>query len=168
MPPVFGFYYSGGPKVRQGPPAGWVAGRAPLWYNTEKMGKGGGGMLLLFGAGPGTEDLYLDQKIVCPVCGKKATLQAYCSYDAWRLFFIPVHKYNRRYFVRTSCCGAGCDIPAALGQAIDEGERDTLPLAGLPLHGGLALTRLKVCARCGYETSQPFRYCPMCGKKFGR
>ena len=125
-------------------------------------------MFLLIGRGTGTEDLYLDQPIVCPVCGKKAELRAYCDYEALQVFFVPVHKYKRRYYVRTSCCGAGCELPEALGRALDEGDRDRLPVAELPLRGGQALIRLKVCARCGYETSQPFRDCPMCGKAFGR
>ena len=120
-------------------------------------------MLLLFCTGEDTDDLYLDQKITCPVCGKKAELHAFCSYKAFRVFFLPVYKWDKRYFVQTSCCGAACPISEKLGEAVDGGKK--LDLRRLPLRGA-APQRLKVCAACGYETSQPFRFCPMCGRPF--
>ncbi len=121
-------------------------------------------MLLLFGTGEDTDDLYLDQKITCPVCGKKAELRAYCTYKAFRLFFLPVWRWDKRYFVQTSCCGAACPIPEKLGEAVDGGAQ--LDWKKLPLRGQRAV-RLRVCGRCGFETSQPFAFCPMCGAAFG-
>ncbi len=121
-------------------------------------------MVLLFGSGDGTDDLYLDQKITCPVCGKKATLQAYCDYKAFCLFFLPVYKWDKRFYVRTSCCGAICGISPQEGEALDEGDLKKLEVKKLPLVAPGGAVRLKVCASCGYETSQPFRFCPMCGR----
>lgn len=123
-------------------------------------------MLLLFGTGHSTDDLYLDQKITCPVCGKKTTLEAFCEYDAFHVFFLPVYRWNRRYSVRTSCCGASCPLPPRVGEAVDLGRIDRLDVQKLPLAAPGAV-RLQVCGRCGFETSQPYRFCPMCGAPLG-
>jgi ribosomal protein L32 len=124
-------------------------------------------MILFFGVGKGSDDLYLDQKIVCPMCGKKAELQVYCDYKAFQLFFIPVYKWDKRYYARTTCCGAVCPVPFREGEALDSGDIERLDVKRLPLVQLHAAPQLKVCAACGYETSQPFRFCPMCGKPLG-
>lgn len=122
-------------------------------------------MLLLFGTGEGTDDLYLDQKIRCPLCGKKAELQGYCTYQAFRLFFLPVFRWDMHYFVRTSCCGALAPLSRKQGEAVDAGAKLDVRRLALRANGAV---RLRVCPQCGYETSQPFAYCPLCGRPFGR
>ena len=39
------------------------------------------------------------------------------------LFFIPTIKWNRRYYVRTSCCGRIYELDPQIGKRIERGER---------------------------------------------
>lgn len=121
-------------------------------------------MLLLFGIGEGQDDLDLGQKITCPVCGKKAKLEGFRTYRALRLFFVPVLRWDLRYYVRTTCCGTVRKIGKRQGEEIYWGERDRLDVAALGLKPRIGL---RVCRHCGFDTTAPsYRFCPLCGKPF--
>jgi hypothetical protein len=43
--------------------------------------------------------------IECPSCGRLARYEIHKSYRYFHIFFIPIFRWNFRYFVKTSCCG---------------------------------------------------------------
>ena len=53
--------------------------------------------------------------------------QVYMVYSYLSLFFIPVLKWGRRYYVRTTCCNASVELDAELGRKIQRGEITSLP-----------------------------------------
>ncbi len=118
-------------------------------------------MFLIFGTGDGVHDLELHQKITCPICGKKAYLEAYFNYHSLRLFFCPVYKWGKDYYVRTSCCGTVSPLSAKKGEKIYWGQIEKLNLDKLKFQRAIGY---KVCEHCGYDTVQEFTYCPKCGK----
>ena len=85
------------------------------------------------------------------------------EYMYFSLFFIPVVKWNKRYFVRSTCCGSTYSLDQELGERIRRGEHVTLSEADLELvhtgQGGF----IPRCPRCGYELEGDFRFCPNCG-----
>ena len=84
---------------------------------------------------------------------------------ALSLFFIPVLKWNRRYYVQASCCGAVFELDAEIGRRIAAGEEVEIREEHLTRVGGQA-GALKRCASCGYTTDQDFDFCPKCGNRF--
>ena len=84
------------------------------------------------------------------------------TYLCLSLFFLPVLKWNRRYFVRTSCCGAVYALNPEKGRAIAHGEPVTIEPQDLTLVGSQS-ARLRRCPRCGYTTEEDFTFCPKCG-----
>ncbi|MFI3169816.1 MAG: zinc ribbon domain-containing protein [Faecalibacterium sp.] len=121
-------------------------------------------MFLLLGVGEGDQDLNLHQPITCPVCGKKAHLEAYFHYTSFNVFFVPAYKYQKQYYAVTSCCGATCPITEQQGKNIYWGQIEALPLKSLALG---ATTGFKACKHCGFDTMEPYQYCPVCGKPLG-
>ncbi len=121
-------------------------------------------MFLLLGAGEGDQDLMLHQPITCPVCGKKAHLEAYFHYQSFNVFFVPAYKYQKEFYAITSCCGSACPITEKQGNDIYWGQIDALPLEKLSL--GIK-SGFKVCRNCGFDTMEPYQYCPVCGKLLG-
>ena len=94
------------------------------------------------------------------------------TYMYFSFFFIPIFKWNRRFFVEMSCCGAVYELDPEVGKkrfgAEEITERD-LTLRqdemGNPWTGSDASHRHKVCPSCGFETDEgSFRTCPKCGK----
>ena len=105
------------------------------------------------------------QLIACPRCGQYAALEAFMTYTYFMFFFIPLFKWGRVYYVRSTCCGTVWRIPQEKGEAIARGEDVTLVPADLtPVGGGGRPIRR--CPACGYATEEDFAYCPKCGKPF--
>lgn len=82
-------------------------------------------------------------------------------YSYLSLFFIPVCKWGRRYFVRAACCDASVEIDAQLGRRIARGEAVSFPEDVIP--AGAPGRGRKRCASCGFETEEDYQFCPKCG-----
>ena len=107
----------------------------------------------------GRKDLDFSQLITCNICGKYGSFHVFMTYTVLSLFFIPCFKWNRRYYVRTSCCNTLYELDSEVGKAIAKGEKPKI----LPEHlqkinqGRHSFRR---CSYCGYETTEDFVYCP--------
>lgn len=122
-------------------------------------------MFFIMGISQGQKKLNFDQLVVCGHCGKYGHLEVYMVYSCLSLFFIPVFKWGRRYYVRTTCCDASVEIEADLGRQIDRGEVSSLPESVIPNTFRDQLQTKKRCSACGFETEEDYRFCPKCGAK---
>ena len=119
----------------------------------------------MMGITDGRKDLDFSQLITCNICGKYGSFHVFMTYTVLSLFFIPCFKWNRRYYVRTSCCNTLYELDPEIGKAIAKGEKPKI----LPEHlekinqGRHSFRR---CSYCGYETTEDFVYCPKCGNRF--
>ena len=104
------------------------------------------------------------QVITCTHCGQYAALDAFMTYTYLMFFFIPIFKWNKRYWVRSTCCGTVWQISAEKGDSIARGESVTLAPADLTPTGNTQ--PMHRCAHCGFTTWENFTYCPHCGKPF--
>lgn len=123
------------------------------------------------GISQGQKKLDFDQLIVCGHCGKYGHLEVYMVYSYLSLFFIPVLKWGRRYYVRTSCCDTSVEISAELGRQIGRGEVTSLPESIIPRTYEYQTQKnqerqKKCCGTCGFETEEDYQYCPKCGARF--
>lgn len=120
-------------------------------------------MFFIFGISSGEKRLDFNQTMVCSHCGHFGRLEVYMTYMYFSLFFIPLFKWGKRYFVKTSCCNAVSDISNELGKKIERGQ--VIEITPNDLHFQYRSSRLKQCTNCGYSTSEEFQYCPKCGKE---
>lgn len=118
-------------------------------------------MFFIMGISQAEKKLDLNQTIICRSCGKYGRFEVYMVYSYLSLFFIPVFKWNRRYYVRTTCCDTRATIDYQLGEQIRRGQSTYIPEDIIPdTWQGRSGRR---CARCGFETEEDFQYCPKCG-----
>ena len=124
-------------------------------------------MFFMMGITDGRKNLDFTQTIICNVCGRYGRYNVFMTYTVLSLFFIPCFKWNKHYYVQTSCCGTIYELNSEIGKSIARGEQVEIR----PEH----LTRVnqcdcsydrKRCSRCGYETTEDFEYCPKCGNRF--
>lgn len=121
-------------------------------------------MFFIMGISQGQKRLNFDQVIVCGHCGKYGHLEVYLVYSYLSLFFIPVFKWGRRYFVKTTCCNTSVELDAELGRRIERGEVTSLPESIIP--DTYQYRGKRRCSACGYETEEDFQFCPKCGERF--
>lgn len=128
-------------------------------------------MFFIMGITPGEKKLNYNQMVICHQCGSYGRYEVFMTWTCLSLFFIPVFKWNKHYYVRTTCCNTTFELDAEVGRKIARGENvEILPEHLLRLGGndrfGYISPGKHICSNCGYETEEDFQYCPKCGKPF--
>ena len=123
-------------------------------------------MFFMMGITNGRKELEHRQTVICDVCGRYGRYQVFMTYMVLSVFFIPLFKWNKRYYVQMSCCDTVYELDPEIGAAIAHGENADIEARHLhKLDQGNQTYRYKRCEHCGYETSEDFEYCPKCGNR---
>ncbi len=121
-------------------------------------------MFFIIGISSGVKQLTFLQTIVCPKCDHFGRLTIFMTYTYFSFFFIPLFKWGKKYYAKTSCCNAVYSIAPELGKSIEKGE--TITLSQEDLHFAETEAHFgRECPLCGYPVSDSFEYCPKCGRK---
>jgi len=124
-------------------------------------------MFFLMWITDGRKDFDFTQTIICDQCGKYGRYHVFMTYTVLTLFFIPCFKWNRHYYVETTCCHSLYELDPEIGERIAHGDNVEICAKHLmQISQGASYNKLKKCSNCGYETSEDFEYCPKCGKHF--
>ena len=123
---------------------------------------GGVDMFFIFGISNKEKELDFRQATECPSCGVYGSLEAFMVYNYFSLFFIPIFRWSKRYFIKSTCCGSIYTIEKDLGRAIERGDKPHISPSDLtPLASNY--NRGRSCNNCGYPLDPGFEYCPKCG-----
>ena len=123
-------------------------------------------MFLIFGINSATKELEYHKTVICGRCGSYGRYQVTMTYMCFSLFFIPIFRWNRRYFVRMSCCDTVYELNAEIGRRISRGEQADISERDLSLiqTGRASWNPIAgTCPNCGGELDTSFRFCPHCG-----
>ena len=63
-------------------------------------------MLFIGGISQGRKLLNYARSILCGSCGSTSQCQVFMTYLYFSFFFIPLFKWNKRFYVQMSCCSA--------------------------------------------------------------
>lgn len=119
-------------------------------------------MFFIFGMSTKEKKLDFIQTIVCSNCGAYGRYGAFMTYSYFSLFFIPLFKWNKKYYIRTSCCGSLYLVNNDIGKSIEKGDNININESDLNLING---DRGKMCSNCSYPIEDEFEYCPRCGER---
>ncbi|MGN0355379.1 MAG: zinc ribbon domain-containing protein [Muricoprocola sp.] len=122
-------------------------------------------MFFMMGITQGRKDFDLAQTIICNLCGKYGRYQVFMTYTVLSLFFIPCLKWNKHYYVQTTCCNAVYELNSEIGKRISRGEDVEILSEHLTRVGNNGYSH-KRCSHCGFETAEDFEFCPKCGNRF--
>ena len=121
-------------------------------------------MFFIFGISSKEEKLDFSQTMICKTCGAYGRLEAFMTYSYFSLFFIKIFKWNKKYYIRSTCCDSLYSIEEDLGKAIKKGEGVTIKDSDLKLINS-SYKRVKTCENCSYPVEKDFDFCPKCGHK---
>lgn len=124
-------------------------------------------MFFMAGMYPERKELNYHQPILCSNCSQFGRYEAYMECNVLSLFFIPVFKFDKKYYLRTTCCNTVYLITnLEMAKMIERGQESNVFLNSedlLLLQTDLFYNSTK-CLSCGFETEGSFKYCPNCGK----
>ncbi len=130
-------------------------------------------MFLMIGVHDQQKQFNFTQTILCPACGAYGRYEVCVIFSVFTLFFIPIVRWNRRYYVRSTCCGRQYELDPNVGRRIERGEQVEIKpenLRGMNQTGGnyygYGGGTVHRCSYCGYTTTEDFEYCPKCGRHF--
>lgn len=123
-------------------------------------------MFFIMGISSGEKKLDFVQTFLCSRCGQFGRYEFYITYTFFSLFFIPIFRWNIRYYVKSSCCGTVYELTADLGKKLKKGEKITLSDQDLHMVSHEEYNMPKdTCPYCGNRINKEFTFCPNCGKK---
>ncbi|AZT89283.1 zinc-ribbon domain-containing protein [Caldicellulosiruptor changbaiensis] len=108
---------------------------------------------------------------ICPFCTRKGSYTLFKVYNYLHFFFIPVLRWNTRYFIQTSCCSKVYLITnPQLAHDLEHGKDVPITLADVELFRNLQGMYQEgidsdFCPNCGNRVLKNFLYCPYCGQK---
>lgn len=121
-------------------------------------------MFFIFGISSKERDLDFSQTTICKTCGSYGRLEAFMTYTYFSLFFIPIIKWNKKYFIRSTCCGSIYSIEEELGKSIERGRNVVIEDSDL-ININRNYKKELYCKNCGRKIEESFEYCPSCGHK---
>ena len=123
-------------------------------------------MFFIMGINPREKQLDFSQSIRCKRCGRYGRLEVFLTCMCFSLFFIPLFRWNKQYYARTTCCGGAALLPKELGERIAagvhrsgqfvffRGMRGTADLPALRLSGGRKLFLLPKLRAAALKTAE--------------
>ena len=107
--------------------------------------------------------------IYCKTCSIRTMGTLIKSYEYFHIFFIPIFRWNEKYYIMCKRCNSIYEISKEKGKAIENGEINEVNLEDMTLiqegqvYGKRAVK--KVCPNCGKTVEGDYNYCPYCGSK---
>ncbi|AWK51516.1 zinc-ribbon domain-containing protein [Clostridium beijerinckii] len=107
--------------------------------------------------------------ISCKKCNMTVTGNLIKNFDFFHFFFIPIFKWNEKYYVVCDKCKSVYIIPKDKGKAIEHGENIEISYwdvqeAYTDGYSNNYYDENK-CKNCGAKVDSKFKYCPHCGAK---
>ena len=97
--------------------------------------------------------------VICPNCGRWTRAELIEEYTYFHMFFIPLFKWGKKYYVRLRCCGA-------LYEAAPEYASDLKTAANIDFEKLSKIgPAVNTCPHCGNPVDPGFSFCPRCGEK---
>lgn len=137
-------------------------------------------MIFIGGVSQGTKILPYAGTLLCGYCGTSSACQIVMTYYYFSFFFIPLFKWNKRFYVKMACCDAVYELSPEIGKAIARGEQAVIPNEALrivqegrrtaPRYGtrtdeDIDPSKPLRCPICKYEAPGDSNYCPKCGQR---
>ena len=122
-------------------------------------------MFIIWGINSKQKKFNCEKMFICERCGQYGRYEGIMTYTCFALFFIPIIKWNKKYFVKTTCCGTLYALDSEVGKSIIRGNGVEIRPEHLMKVQGQSYDAKKRCSQCGYVLEEACNFCPKCGNK---
>ena len=105
------------------------------------------------------------QNIICKACGAMTSFRLFKTYSYFHIFFIPLFKWNIKYYVISRCCNTMFEIPKEIGEALEGGRNTPLNDEDMKPVYSEEKGNYVICPECKRPVDNNFSYCPYCGAR---
>lgn len=123
----------------------------------------------VFGIENKDKEIKILNNISCKKCNSTITGKLIKNFDFFHFFFIPIFKWNEKYYVVCDQCKSIYIIQKDKGKAIEHGENSEISYWDLQeMHTtdyNNNYYKENMCSKCGRKVDSNFKYCPHCGEK---
>lgn len=116
----------------------------------------------IFGIENKDKEIIILDNISCKKCNKTSRGILIKNFDFFHFFFIPLFKWNEKYYVICDQCKSVYKIPKDKGKDFENGEDVEINYWDLQ-EINTDYYKINVCANCGKKLEVNFKYCPHCG-----
>lgn len=123
----------------------------------------------VFGIESKEKEIKILNNLNCKNCNLAVTGKLIKSFSFFHFFFIPIFKWNEKYYVMCDNCKIVYGISKEKGKAIERGENVSITYWDLQEvyneYYNNNYYESKKCSNCGSTVETNFKYCPYCGAR---
>ena len=121
----------------------------------------------VFGIDNKEKEIKILNNFCCKNCNESSEAKLIKTYSFFSfLFFLPLFKWNEKYYVICNGCNSIFNIDKEKGKAIERGEKSEISYWDLKeVNNSYENYYIRKCPKCNRELENDFEYCPYCGEK---
>ena len=122
----------------------------------------------IFGIENKEKEIKIINNFTCKSCNRLTNGRVIKHYEFFHFFFIPIFKWNEKYYVKCESCKKVFSISKEKGKMIERGENVDLTYWDLnEVNNGYEdyYNLNNVCNNCRKIVDSSYTYCPYCGNK---
>lgn len=121
----------------------------------------------IFGIEDKKKEIRTIRNLSCKNCDVLSGLTLFKVYSYFHIFFLPLFRWNERYYLVCSRCSSIYEISKEKGIRAERGEEEAITYWDLKsMEYGYYNNHIQhKCKNCGKELESNFEYCPYCGKR---
>lgn len=123
----------------------------------------------IFGIENKEKEIKIINNLTCKGCNRLTMARVIKSYEFFHFFFIPIFKWNEKYYIQCESCRKVFSISKEKGKAIEKNENieitywDLQEINNSYSNGYYKYNINNVCKNCGKVVDSEYKYCPYCG-----
>ena len=117
----------------------------------------------IMGINDEVKQLPFHKNTVCKNCGRYSSLNGFMTCSVFSVFFIPLIRFSKKYYLKASCCGTVFEVDAEKGRKMEYGQ--SVDFSDSELKATFHHSSPFCCPSCGYLLADDHIFCPRCGRK---
>lgn len=118
-------------------------------------------MFFMFGIVQGSKEITRRPNI-CFHCGSYGQFCVYMNYSQLILFFIPILRWNVKYYIESSCCHTIFELKEEVGKELLRDKNYEIQESDVQV-----VHTQNTCPHCGHVVNKRDIYCSHCGQRLG-